>query len=167
MSFSFKVNKDTSVWDKMKKNVSNGSLEEIKLGFFPDSVYGSDNDNLPVAQVVQWQEEGTEGGQGNGSGIPPRPFMRVGFKSSLMKPRSQDWFKASINRIVMGESTFRQEYNSTGKLFVKELQEVIEEWSSPANSPVTIANKGFNDPLIETGFMKDSVDYKIEKKGTD
>ncbi len=48
-----------------------------------------------------------------------------------------------------------------GGLFVNELKKAIEDWSTPPNAPSTVAEKGFNDPLIKTETMKNSVEYKI------
>lgn len=42
-------------------------------------------------------------------------------------------------------------------------QEIIEK-STPANAPSTVAKKGFNDPLIETGEMRDNVAWVVRDK---
>ena len=34
-------------------------------------------------------------------------------------------------------------------------------WSIPMNAPLTVELKGFNDPLIDTGKMLDSVEYRV------
>lgn len=160
MSFKITMNKDTSVWDAMKKNVIQPNPDELKIGFWPESVYGPDNDNLPVAQVAQWNEEGT-------TTNPPRPFMRVGLRSQLATSEYQAKFRQSVQRIVEGKTTFKQEYTLFGKELSFELQDVISKWSTPPNSPDTVDAKGSNDPLVWTGTMLESVKYKIEKKGDD
>ena len=38
---------------------------------------------------------------------------------------------------------------------------MIERIKSPPNSPVTIARKGFNNPMIETGHFKSNIAAKI------
>ena len=43
-----------------------------------------------------------------------------------------------------------------------DLKQMIAEFSTPANSPMTIAKKGFNNPLVDTGIMLDTVDYDVE-----
>lgn len=151
---------DDSIWKKMKKQALSSNKEILNLGFFPEDRYGSENDNLPVAQVAQWNEEGT-------TTNPTRPFMRVGFGGPLKKGIYNKTFKESIERIVSGASTFKQEYKYLGVIFVDDLKEVIEQWDTPPNSPRTIEEKGFNNPLVDTGLMYESVKYKIEKEGSD
>lgn len=158
MSFSIKINKDTSMWDAMKKNVFQPNPDELKVGFFPESNYGPSNDNLPVAQVAQWNEEGT-------ATNPPRPFMRVGLSGVMKSSEQQVKFKESVQRLVEGKTSFKQEYTLMGKELSSELQNVISRWSTPPNSAKTIEEKGSNDPLVWTGTMLESVKYKIEKKG--
>jgi hypothetical protein len=46
---------------------------------------------------------------------------------------------------------------------VKGLQNEIIAWDTPPNSPQTVEAKGFNDPLINTGKMLESVDFKVER----
>lgn len=150
--------KDTKVWEKVKKDLLKQARQdlELRIGFFEESKYGDENDNLQVAQVAQWNEEGSENN-------PTRPFMRVGFMGPIQKGIYRDNFKLSINAILEGRSTFAAEYKKLGPMAVEDLKSVIDEWSTPPNSPSTVEEKGFNDPLIWTGTMRNSVDYKIEK----
>lgn len=151
--------KDDKVWQKMKKNLMKGQTLAVKVGFFEDSVYGDENDNLPVAQVAQWQEEGTES-------IPMRPFIRAGFmikeieKHKWITPQVNQW----IDSIAMGRMSWTQLYNHLGPVFVKMMQKEIEDWKIPMNAPLTVELKGFNDPLIDTGKMMDSVNYRLGRK---
>lgn len=152
------VKADYSVWNKIKKDLRKGKDLELNIGWFPDQKYGPENDNLFVAQVAQWQEEGVP--QNN---IPPRPFMRVGFGGALRKGMYDKYFKESIERILEGKSSFLKEYTKLGPMFVNDMQEIIEDWSTPPNSPFTVEQKGFNNPLIDSSTMLESVDFRIEK----
>lgn len=154
-----KIEKDTKVWDQIKKNLLKSNTQELQIGFFPEAKYGPDNDNLQVAQIAQFNEEGTETN-------PPRPFMRVGFLAPIRKGIYDSYFAESIERIAEGKSSFIQEYVKLGPMFVNDLKEVIEKWDTPPNSPRTIERKGFDNPLIDSGLMHDSVDFKVEKKGS-
>ena len=118
---------------------------------------------VPTAQVAAWNEEGhINGGMFAGTVTPARPFIRTGFM-----PYSKNLVKAhygDINDIAMGRSTWNEFYNKFGQQLVRVMQETIFKWDSPANSPTTIALKGFNNPLVETGYMQNSVKYKIVRK---
>ena len=148
------VKKDTSVWDKIKKGFNANT--KLSVGFF-DTYYGPENDNLPVAYIASIQDQGL--------GVPMRPFLSGanGLAGALRsRPYAKD-FALSIARILEGKSTFAQEYASVGKFLVKDTKDFIDDWSTPPNAPLTVALKGFNDPLIESGTMRDSVEYRIEK----
>lgn len=155
--FKLTVEKDTKGWEDIKKRLIK-EQKELHIGWFQGNNYGPENDNLPVAQVAQWNEEGSITN-------PMRPFIRMGFMRHVEKGLYQSYFIDSIQRIADGTSTFTQEYTKLGPVFVKDMQEVIEDWNIPPNSPTTIAEKGFNDPLIHTGKMHDSVSFKITGKG--
>lgn len=156
---AFKLTKDTKVWDKLKKDLSSKTGMELRVGFFEDSRYGAENDNLQVAQVAQWNEEGS-------STNPTRPFIRVGFMSPIKSGAYEKYFKAAITRILDGTSSFENEYKILGPVAVKDMKQSIADWDSPPNSPITVADKGFNNPLIDSGTMYESVDFKVAKKGS-
>ena len=147
--------KDTRVWDSMKKNLLKGNYKSLDVGFF-DEYYGPENDNLPVAQVAKWQEEGTEN-------IPMRPFMRAGFM--IKNVEKEGWITAEVKQmldaVAMGRMTWNQLYHRLGPVMVKIMQKEIEMWSIPMNAPRTRELKKFNNPLIDTGKMLDSVEYRV------
>lgn len=154
-----KLTVDKSVWEKMKKNLRTGNNLEIRLGVFPESMYGPENDNLPVAQVFKWNEEGTEV-------APPRPAFRVGFLAPVRKGMYNSYFRDSLKDILEGKTTFAKEYKILGSVMEKDLKEVIEDWSTPPNAPLTIELKGFNNPLIETEKMLNSIESKVAKRNS-
>lgn len=149
------VIKDTRIWEGIKKNLKEGKHFSVNTGFF-DEMYGPENDSLFVAQVAQWQEEGTDK-------IPMRPFMRAGFM--IKNIEKLDWItpevKGMINAVALGQMSWNQLYQKLGPVFVEIMKKEIEDWTSPMNAPLTIELKGFNDPLIDTGKMLDSVEYRV------
>lgn len=147
---------DTSQWEKMKKNLMKGQHLAAKVGFF-DSYYGPENDNLSVAQVAQWQEEGTDK-------IPMRPFMRYYTMQLEKDEKLVRELAPFINQIALGTMSWTQLYNKLGIELVTDLKQVIEKWFIPMNAPLTVELKGFNDPLIDTGKMLDSVEYQLGRK---
>lgn len=157
---SFKLKVDKSAWVKMKKDLLKASNLEVQVGIVEPTFYGSDNDNLSVAQVWQWQEEGLPA-----QNIPTRPAIRVGFMAPIKKGMYDSYFVESIQRIAAGKSTFKQEYTKIGVMAKADLKEAVEQWDSPPNSPVTVELKGFNNPLIDSGLLYESIDFKVTNKG--
>lgn len=154
MAFTLKV--DTSVWDRIKKNLVVGDNLQVSTGFFEDAVYGEENNNAQVAQIARDNDQGTVKN-------PPRPFMKVGFGIKVQENLPK-LFLANMKRIVEGKSTFTKEYKVLSTILTTGLKQTIVDWSTPPNSPRTIADKGFNDPLIKTGKMLESVESKVEAK---
>jgi len=146
------IKKNTAVWEGIKKNLLK-SIPELTTGFFKESVYGPENDNLPVAQVARDNEEGTVNN-------PTRPFMRVGFGGALEKGKLDNNISNAVVSIVGGESP-EQALKILGPVFVSQMRQAIIDWDSPSNSPRTIKAKGFDDPLRDTDTMLNSVDFKV------
>ncbi len=156
MAIRVKVKSDTKAWQRMKKNLLSGSQQAINIGFFEGSNYVPENDNLPVAAVAQYNEEGI--------GVPMRSFIRSGFMLNFNTQMYHGHFRVMMQQIAEGKSTFIKEYSKLGPIFKSDMQEVIQEWDTPPNSFKTIAEKGRDDPLVDTGVMHDSVSWRLGSK---
>lgn len=159
---SFKLTVDKSSWLKVKKELLKGSNLEVQVGIVEPTYYGSDNDNLSVAQVWQWQEEGLPA-----QNIPTRPAIRVGFMAPIKKGSYDKLFVESMQRIAEGKSTFKQEYMRIGVKAKADLKKAVADWDTPPNAPFTVAEKGFNNPLIDSGLLYESIDFKVDKREGD
>ena len=65
--------------------------------------------------------------------------------------------QALINGSVSGDAF----WDSVGRTAVSVMQGVMRNVSYPGNAPSTIQQKGFDNPLVETGEMMRSVTYRI------
>lgn len=158
---SFKLKVDKSGWEKIKKELLKGSSLEVQVGIVEPTNYGPDNDNLSVAQVWQWQEEGVPA-----QNIPTRPAIRVGFMTPIKKGSYDKMFAESMQRIASGNSTFKQEYTRIGVQAKVDLKKAVADWDTPRNAPYTVELKGFDNPLIDSGLLYESIDFKVDKKGS-
>lgn len=159
---AFKLTKDTKVWDAIKKNLQTANTYDINLGWFEENKYGADNDNLQMAQVAQWNNEGHR--NDNGSITPPRPFMTVGLRGALKAGANKDDFKDMVESVLEGKSILTVMQKTTTN-FERTLRKVMLDWDTPRNAPLTIELKGFDDPLVETSELIANVTAKVEKKG--
>ena len=76
------------------------------------------------------------------------------------------FMSAQKRSIINGESADRI-LKKIG-IFQKDLiQEKITEGSFAPNAPSTIKAKGSSKPLIDTGRMRQSVNFEIKQKGSD
>ncbi len=157
---SMKLTVDKKVWNNLKKSFAKAGMFEDQVGWQADAVYGSDNENLPMAQVAQWLEEGVAS-----KNIPPRPFMRVGFKAALSKGANDASFKRIVTAVANGQDVFKA-LHKEGDSFRQTLRQVMIDWDTPRNAPTTVELKGFDDPLIETSELISNITSKTTKRGT-
>lgn len=155
---SVKITSNKKALEQFKRKLNSQLGNKLEVGFFEESRYGPENGNLQVAQVAQFNNEGSVNN-------PPRPFFTSSVVAPMERKKFTKLFNDSIQRIMSGKSSFTQEYNVIGKKLQQTIQQAIREWDSPPNSPRTVADKGFNNPLQDTDTMLNSVDYKIVKKG--
>lgn len=125
--------------------------EEVKVGIFEDSKYGPENDNLPVAQVALWQEQGT-------ATSPSRPFMSATMSNSEVEDIIKFGMKAAV-AAVAHKSDPDKFLDGIGEGVAGFMQLTAFDWPG-SNSTSTIKSKGFNDPLLHTGKMIDSITYQ-------
>ena len=152
-----KFSKDISVWKQVRKNLQDLDKKVDQIGFF-DTYYGPENDNLPVATVAMWNNEG--------AGIPMRSFMSVDFIEALKK--SADFNEKvcyKLGLVAEGKMNMNQFLASLGPDLVKIMKQVITDFKNPKNAPLTISLKGKDDPLRDSDTMLNSVDWKIGKAG--
>lgn len=98
--------------------------------------------------------------------IPPRPFLRT---TVIHKLGSwQKLLAQSVLKVAIAGGTAQDVYDILGKQMVKDIRETIDKFDAPANAPLTAERKGFNNPLIDTKLMRNSVTYfvinKVESK---
>lgn len=111
--------------------------------------YGSGGGPLHVAQVAFWNEFGT-------IRTPARPFMRT-----MIESKSPRWGNALGAALRNTDYNSRQALGIMGEGIRGQLRQSIRDWSTPPNSPLTVKNKGFNKPLIDTAVMIRSADYQV------
>ncbi|MGP3639400.1 hypothetical protein [Lentilactobacillus hilgardii] len=93
--------------------------------------------------------------------IPPRPFLRYTFDHYL-----DNWTELAADlafKVFIREINYQDTFPILGDAIVKDIKRTIKEFSKPKNAPLTIANKGFDDPLIEKGELRDSIHWITER----
>ncbi len=90
--------------------------------------------------------------------IPPRPFFRT-----MIAQNKDSWAPQAAALLKQGK-TPDEVLDIMGELLAGQLRASIIAMQTPPNAPSTIRNKGFNDPLIDTGYMLSRVDYEVTSK---
>lgn len=91
--------------------------------------------------------------------IPPRPFMKRTVDGNVRK-----WKKMVQDELPqMKKMDLRVMAIRLAGVMKKDIQRSIDELMFPPNAPSTVKMKGFNNPLIDTGTMRDTVTWKEVK----
>ena len=77
------------------------------------------------------------------------------------KPTGETLFKTGINDIINGSWDINLLLNKIGIEAATQYKNMIEEIKSPSNSLYTVLKKGFDNPMIETGFFKFNISAEI------
>ena len=110
---------------------------------------------IPVAEYGLANEYGTDR-------IPARPFIgstvdeQQGLWLDTVAKKAPDicTWKVSINTVV----------DTLGKKIKVAIKDQIKFISIPKNAPETVEKKGFDDPLIDTGLMLNTIDYEVDSQ---
>ena len=131
------------------KRAQRGAVEELQVGFFDTSKYP---DGTPVTNVAVINEFG-------GGNVPERPFFRQALAQSkrsigpMIRASLDDGRKMAMDRQAAGR---------VGEFMKDRIQTSITTLRSPPNAPATVAIKGSSNPLLDTGFLRNSVAWVID-----
>ena len=127
---------------------------EVRVGFQRGDA--SEEDGTDMCDVAAYNELGTDH-------IPARPFIRQSVDDNESKINS--FLKEEVKGFTQGKSA-EQILKEIG-IFQKDLmQDKITSGSFEPNAASTIKKKGSSKPLVDTGRMRQSVNYVIQKKGS-
>lgn len=153
-------------WNAIVKELKKLHNKSIEVGIFEDAgEYTKGKTPISVAAVANIQEHGATLKRNDkviGS-IPPRPFM----KPSLEGVNLQRLMNLQRTLIGQLESktplSFSKVLKEVGEKQEKMIKKLIKDKDTPPNADSTIKKKGFDDPLIHTKKMLNSVKWKRKK----
>lgn len=95
--------------------------------------------------------------------IPERSFIR-----STFDEKNDEWMEfleSQIEKVCELEIDAQTVFKRLGAKIVGDIQEKIRDIRSPKNSPLTVENKGVDNPLIHTGELRRHVTWKLVREG--
>ncbi|QHJ84854.1 MAG: hypothetical protein [Bacteriophage sp.] len=95
--------------------------------------------------------------------IPARPFIRTAFAKNINK--YGEIYKHGIENILLRNGTAAMLLARLGEECCADIRKSSIKWSKPPNAPITIANKGANNPLVDTGMLQKRVTYQVVIRG--
>ena len=135
-------------WKKLHKRLSalSGGGAAVEVGFF-------DPANASIAVI---HEHGAPG-----ANIPERSFLRSTFDEE--RPALERQLAEGVEEVFKGRATLERILMNVGDDLADKVHRKILGMNSPANAPSTVAKKGFDDPLVETGAMADAVEARLKR----
>jgi hypothetical protein len=114
-------------------------------------------DGVSMGDILNWNHYGTET-------IPPRPVLRNAAEKII--PKNKNRIEAFLTNLLRNpreaqrlETVLLQ---SLGAQCVKEARDEIDKSENlQHNAPRTVAKKGFDKPLEETGQFKKALAYEV------
>lgn len=91
--------------------------------------------------------------------IPARPFFEI--TATKVIGHVADMIADGVTDIYCGKSTAGQVFEKIGKYVTVELKRTMAEIQSPKNATITEKNKGFNNPLVDTGALLRSMSWVV------
>lgn len=143
-------------WKQIQKELKLIQGAYVKVGFPSEkSKKHQGQSGVDVAAVAAFQEYGTEH-------IPARPFMVQTFEKNRQEVK--EFVEKEQAKIYDGKQTTEQSLNRLGNFYKGKIQKTIRNGEFAPNASGTIKQKGSSKPLIDTGQMRQSVDYEVKIK---
>ena len=133
---------------EMARKVSNPGT--LRVGFLEGATYP---DGTPVPLVAAVQEFGSPA-----NGIPSRPYFRT-----MIADKSLGWGDAIGSTLQATEYDAGKALALMGEGISGQLKESIIDFEGAPLSPATVAAKGNEKQLVDTGHMLNSVAWDIEE----
>ena len=129
-------------------------VSAVAAGYLPDARYPN---GMPVAHIAAVQEFGAT--MPNGAVIPERPAMRLAASRMREGNELTDIIKGKVDAqtLTVDAETAR----AIGQEMVAQIQSGIDDMNQPQNAPITRKRKRGQRPLVDSGTMRESVDYEL------
>lgn len=108
-----------------------------------------------VVEYAAFNEFGTKN-------VPQRSFLRSTADENQRK--YGDLLAKAVVETVDGKP-LRQAFGKVGEVAVGDVQQKIRNLATPPNAPSTIKKKGSSNPLIDSGRLRQSIDWEVHNRG--
>ncbi len=92
--------------------------------------------------------------------IPERPFLRAGHDQCIEAVLNEA--ERLLPKVLARTRTAEALAVQVGRALRDGIKQYAYHLSSPANAPITVREKGKNDPLMDTGQMIEGIAYETE-----
>ena len=150
------IDKDLG-WKQVVKKTNFLNGKEIKAGVLWSA--GTGKNGVSIAFYASCNEYGTYGSGSEWQRIPPRPFM------GLTADEKRMWRTPVTNAVdkIIGGAEVISQLNLVGETMKKDIKNNIgRKGKFTPLAPSTVARKGHDIPLMDTGALYDAIDYEVK-----
>jgi len=151
---SGKVKVDDKKWRELRKRLEAMGADKahVRVGVLSDDSHG----DIGMIELAAIHEFGSEA-----AGIPERSFIRRTFRDR--KEELTQLLHVLTHKIVTNKMTILQALNTLGLWGANAVKQTITQSDIPPPlKPSTIARKGSDKPLVDTGQLVNSITWKVE-----
>lgn len=149
---------------KLTRKTSRGGIEAVKKRVkTPGTVDAGIIDagehqsgDMTVASIGFVHEFGSSDGR-----IPERSFMRTTIAQE--KRAIVTMQKKLLKKVQAGDMSMEKALGLIGDFMRAKISEKITNLSAPANAPQTVAKKGSSNPLVDTGQLRNSITFEVNR----
>lgn len=162
----------------------------VKAGFFKTATEADGTPVASIAAVQEFGAV-VQGRGGHPIVIPPRPFLRqtIARCRNTWVRQLADAFRVSLHtragtssggagatqsssenlqnfnillKTLTARASASQALTALGHSMQADITDTIRQTHTPPNAPSTVRHKGFDNPLVETGTLQNSVSFKVD-----
>ena len=135
---------------EMARSVENAA--SVKIGFMGDAT--ERKSGISTALVAIFNEYGVPAHH-----QPPRPFFR-----GMIESNAHKWPEMACALLQKHAFDAHKTLDDLGEEIAAELHDAMVDYKGPMLAPSTIARKGFDKQLVDTGDMLNSIRHVVEDK---
>ena len=136
------------------------SEHETLVGIPEDKSGRQDGAGLTNAQLMYIHENGSPANK-----IPARPVLQSALSGAEASGRIQDYLSEGCKHALRGDVNGAQaEWEKAGMVGVNAAMEKFTDGTLAPSAPSTIAQKGSDTPLIDTGALRQSITYVVRRE---
>lgn len=118
----------------------------LRVGFLEGATYPDGTSVAMVAALLNF-------GIANGKAWP--------FFTNMIAEKANGWGNMLARLLTENDYDVDKVLGLMGTGIAGQLRQAIVNMNEPALDPTTVARKGFDKPLVDTGHMLNSVDYEV------
>ena len=154
--------KEKGRYEKVRADLKTFDGMRLDVGYFAGQKGGNSDSGFLLPDIAAVQEFGSHPRR-KFNRVPPRSFL--GYTYDLFKKVYRRNFRRNAMKVLEGKMTPKMALLKVGQDYRRNVVQRIVGVRSPRNAPRTIQAKGFDNPLIHTGLMKNSIRLRVLRRG--